>query len=63
MGIADNKTWGAYSKQLVCLLITLLVWARCDAITKGPTEDSLWYYEIGGAQPVSIWVMFWGSTL
>ena len=20
---------------------------------KGPTEDSLWYYEIGGAQPVS----------
>jgi hypothetical protein len=21
---------------------------------KGPTEDSLWYYEIGGAEPVSV---------
>ena len=54
MGTAGNRTWGSYNKQLACLLITLLVWVRCDAVTKGPTEDSLWYYEIGGAQPVSV---------
>jgi integrating conjugative element protein (TIGR03755 family) len=54
MGTADNRTCGSFNKQLACLLITLLVWIRCDAVTKGPTEDSLWYYEIGGAQPVSV---------
>ena len=54
MGTANNRTCGPYNKQLVCLLIAVLVWSRCDALTKGPTEDSLWYYEIGGAQPVSV---------
>ena len=54
MGTANNRICGPYNKQLVCLLIAVLVWSRCDALTKGPTEDSLWYYEIGGAQPVSV---------
>ena len=27
---------------------------NAHALTKGPTEDSLWYYEIGGAEPVSV---------
>ncbi|MGB5255055.1 MAG: integrating conjugative element protein [Sedimenticolaceae bacterium] len=35
------------------LLIGLLGFNNAHAITKGPTEDSLWYYEIGGAEPVS----------
>jgi len=35
------------------LLIGLLGFNSAHAITKGPTEDSLWYYEIGGAEPVS----------
>lgn len=36
---------------------TLLVAALAVPMTRaaqGPTEDSLWYYEIGGAQPVSV---------
>ena len=35
------------------LLIGLLSSNGAHAITKGPTEDSFWYYEIGGAEPVS----------
>jgi len=35
------------------LLIGLLSLNNAHAITKGPTEDSFWYYEIGGAEPVS----------
>ena len=35
------------------LLIALLGVNSAHAVTKGPTEDSLWYYEIGGAEPVS----------
>ena len=35
------------------LLIGLLSLNSAHAVTKGPTEDSLWYYEIGGAEPVS----------
>jgi len=35
------------------LLIGLLSLNSAHAITKGPTEDSFWYYEIGGAEPVS----------
>ena len=34
------------------LLIALSVWNNVYA-AKAPTEDSLWYYEIGGAEPVS----------
>ncbi|MES9897672.1 MAG: integrating conjugative element protein [Sedimenticola sp.] len=36
------------------LLIGLLGLNNAHALTKGPTEDSLWYYEIGGAEPVSV---------
>ncbi|MCP3887170.1 MAG: integrating conjugative element protein, partial [Propionibacteriaceae bacterium] len=32
----------------------LLGFNNAYALTKGPTEDSLWYYEIGGAEPVSV---------
>ena len=35
------------------LLIGLLASNSAQAVTKGPTEDSFWYYEIGGAEPVS----------
>jgi len=34
------------------LLVALSVWNSANA-AKAPTEDSLWYYEIGGAEPVS----------
>ena len=43
-------------KPLLCGLlavITLLV-NIAVADTKAPTEDGLWYYEIGGAEPVSV---------
>jgi len=36
------------------LLIGLLCSTNAQALTKGPTEDSLWYYKIGGAEPVSV---------
>ena len=36
------------------LLVGLLGLNSAHAVTKGPTEDSLWYYEIGGAKPVSV---------
>ncbi len=36
------------------LLIGLLGLNSAHAVTKGPTEDSLWYYEVGGAEPVSV---------
>ena len=36
------------------LLVGLLGLNSAYAVTKGPTEDSLWYYEIGGAEPVSL---------
>ncbi len=35
------------------MMIGLLVCGNTNAVTKGPTEDGLWYYEIGGAEPVS----------
>jgi len=35
------------------LLVVLILWNSAYAATKAPTEDSLWYYEIGGAEPVS----------
>ncbi len=36
------------------MLVGLLSLSSAHAVTKGPTEDSLWYYEIGGAEPVSV---------
>ncbi|MCH8073420.1 MAG: integrating conjugative element protein [Proteobacteria bacterium] len=43
-------------KQLVSalLVVTLLLLNEADAATKSPTEDGLWYYEIGGAEAVSV---------
>jgi integrating conjugative element protein (TIGR03755 family) len=43
----------AHRRITAWLLIGLLGFNTAHAITKGPTEDSLWYYEIGGAEPVS----------
>lgn len=36
------------------LLVGLLGYNSAYAVTSGPTEDSFWYYEIGGADPVSV---------
>ncbi|MCB1863546.1 MAG: hypothetical protein KDI47_17725, partial [Gammaproteobacteria bacterium] len=36
------------------LLTSLLVWSSTGTAAQAPTEDSLWYYEIGGAEPVSV---------
>ena len=36
------------------LIIGVLIFNNAYAVTKSPTEDGLWYYEIGGAQPVSV---------
>ncbi len=36
------------------MLVVLMLWSSAYAATKAPTEDSLWYYEIGGAEPVSV---------
>jgi integrating conjugative element protein (TIGR03755 family) len=36
------------------LLALLFIATEGNAVTRGPTEDSLWYYEIGGAEPVSV---------
>jgi integrating conjugative element protein (TIGR03755 family) len=43
-------------KQLVCGLLaaTTLLVNVAIAGTNAPTEDGLWYYEIGGAEPVSV---------
>ena len=43
-----------YKRLAALLLIGLLGLSNAYALTKGPTEDSLWYYEIGGAEPVSL---------
>ncbi len=42
-----------YRRLSAVLLIGLLGLNNAYALTKGPTEDSLWYYEIGGAEPIS----------
>ena len=31
----------------------MLSWSVSGDTAQGPTEDSFWYYEIGGAEPVS----------
>ncbi|MCG8026007.1 MAG: integrating conjugative element protein [Candidatus Thiodiazotropha endolucinida] len=40
-------------KRWVSLVIGLSLFQSLHA-AQGPTEDSLWYYEIGGAEPVSV---------
>lgn len=52
-----NETFSSccrYRRLLAWLLVGLFWLNNAHAITKGPTEDSLWYYEIGGAEPVSV---------
>lgn len=36
------------------MLVVFMLWNSAFAATRAPTEDSLWYYEIGGAEPVSV---------
>ena len=52
----NTKMYHSFSKiQLSSWLLTsLLVWGSVCAAAQAPTEDSLWYYEIGGAEPVSV---------
>lgn len=40
-------------KSALALLVGLAFIARASALTPGPTEDGRWYYEIGGAEPIS----------
>ena len=40
--------------RAVLWFIVLLIWHVPGQAAQGPTEDSLWYYEIGGAEPVSV---------
>ncbi|MEM7669221.1 MAG: integrating conjugative element protein [Pseudomonadota bacterium] len=42
------------TKPGACLILGLALAAQTVQGAQGPTEDSLWYYEIGGAQPVSV---------
>ncbi len=43
----------SHNLRVFLLLAGLLVSNPVQTVVKGPTEDSFWYYEIGGAQPVS----------
>jgi len=50
-----NSIYASFHRHfIVWLLVGLLGFNSAYAVTKGPTEDSLWYYEIGGAEPVSV---------
>ncbi len=46
-------TLGRHRRLNAWLLIGLFSVSSAQAVTEGPTEDSYWYYEIGGAEPVS----------
>ncbi len=49
-----NKLINLFSSiGLVGVMVLVLHGSSAFAATKGPTEDGLWYYEIGGAEPVS----------
>ncbi len=44
-----------YENRLGPILAAItLSWSISGYSAQGPTEDSFWYYEIGGAQPVSV---------
>ena len=36
------------------IISAVLCWSLNSYAAQGPTEDGLWYYEIGGAEPVSV---------
>ena len=40
-------------RAIAGLLLLSLLASPATKAAEGPTEDSFWYYEIGGAQPVS----------
>ena len=42
----------SHSPRILLSCVLIMISQGAGAV-KGPTEDSLWYYEIGGAQPVS----------
>jgi len=42
------------SKLAAFAMLVAALTAHAAHAAEGPTEDSLWYYEIGGAQPVSV---------
>jgi len=48
-----NKLINLFSSIGLVGVILVLYGSSALAATKGPTEDGLWYYEIGGAEPVS----------
>jgi len=39
--------------QGICLLIAVLLCSQSWAVIQAPIGDSIWYYEIGGAQPLT----------
>ena len=45
---------GHHAPLTAWLFVGLLGCNLAQGATKAPTEDSLWYYEIGGAEPVSV---------
>ncbi|MDY6980335.1 MAG: integrating conjugative element protein [Pseudomonadota bacterium] len=51
--VKNHRTTRIISRNTCAsMLVALLLWNHAYA-AKAPTEDSLWYYEIGGAEPVS----------
>ena len=51
-----NIDYAKSIKQLVrgMMMATTLLGNSAFAVTNAPTEDGLWYYEIGGAESVSV---------
>lgn len=40
-------------RHAALVVLLSILWAGTGHAAEGPTEDGLWYYEIGGAEPVS----------
>jgi integrating conjugative element protein (TIGR03755 family) len=41
--------------RITCLIVTAIIFGFSNTYAaQAPTEDGLWYYEIGGAEPVSV---------
>ena len=47
------RSGGPARSAIVASLLVLIVVHHPVRAARAPTEDSLWYYEIGGAEPVS----------
>ncbi len=48
-----NPSTNSTRRQVALVLLLSTPWAATGQAAEGPTEDGLWYYEIGGAEPVS----------